>query len=365
MKLSIKLNLSLLKLVAALLLATGFAVAQAEALPKVIRIGVASPAVGDNIYTTGSVGIAHHKNLVEEEFAKDGVKVEWYFYKGAGPAVNEALSNNQLDFAFQGDLPSIIGRASGLKTRYLFPTDSRQNLYVAVPPDSPIQSVKDLAGKRIALSKGTNAQLPTNRLLDANGLTERDLKVVNLENATAQQALATRDIDGVFGGFEYLKFRNKGQARIVFSSAQDPRFSRRSGFLVTEEFLQAYPQATVRVAKGILRAARWASDEVNRDQVFELWSKMGNPAEVYREDFLGFPLRVRLNPLLDPFIVQRYKEAVADSFKYKLTRKQFDAEQWIYPNVLNTALKELQLENYWTPTDPAGKPTSLKTLASK
>jgi sulfonate transport system substrate-binding protein len=354
-----------LKLAVALVLAAGFAAAQAEALPKVIRIGVASPAVGENTYTTGSVGIAHQKHLIEDEFAKDNVKIEWYFYKGAGPAVNEALSNQQLDFAFQGDLPSIIGRSNGLKTRFLFPTDSRQNLYVAVPPDSTAQSVKDLVGKRVAISKGTNGQLPANRLLDANGLTERNLKLVNLENATAQQALATHDIDGVFGGYEYLKFRNKGQARIIFSSASDPRYSRRSGIIVTEEFLQAYPQASVRVAKGILRAARWASDEANRDEVFELWSKMGYPADTFREDFLGFPLRVRLNPLLDPFIVQRYKEAVEDSYKYKLTRKKFDAEQWIYPNVLNAALKELQLENYWTPTDPSGKPTALKTLASK
>jgi hypothetical protein len=36
-------------------------------------------------------------------------------FKGAGPAVNEGFANDQLDFAYQGDLPSLIGRAPYLK----------------------------------------------------------------------------------------------------------------------------------------------------------------------------------------------------------------------------------------------------------
>ena len=59
--------------------------------------------IRDRAYTDGGL---------EEEFKKDGVKVQWTFFKGAGPAVNEALVNKQLDFAWQGDLPSIVHRAS-------------------------------------------------------------------------------------------------------------------------------------------------------------------------------------------------------------------------------------------------------------
>ncbi|MFA9440596.1 ABC transporter substrate-binding protein [Uliginosibacterium sp. sgz301328] len=333
--------------------------AQAETPPPVIRIGIASPSVGNPpVYTTGTIGLSRQRGLFEEEFAKDGVKVEWFFHKGAGPAVNEGLANKQFDFVFQGDLPSIIGRSGGLKTRFLLPTDSRQNLYLAVPPDSPIKSVKDLRGKRVAIFKGTNAQLPANRLLEANGLTERDLKVVNLDNATAQAALASKDIDAVLGGFEYLRLRDKGVARIVYSSVSDPRFTRRSGLLVTEEFAERYPETTTRVVKVVLRSARWASDEKNRGEVFGAWSLMGYPAEVYQEDFIGQPTRVRLSPLIDPFIIQRYKEAVEDSYRFRLTRSKFDVEKWFEPKFLRAALKELNLENYWTPTDANGKPVA-------
>lgn len=36
------------------------------------------------------------------------------FFKGAGPVVNEALANGQVDFAYLGDLAAIIGKANGL-----------------------------------------------------------------------------------------------------------------------------------------------------------------------------------------------------------------------------------------------------------
>ncbi len=73
----------------------------------------------------------------------DGIRVEWVFFKGAGPAVNEALTNRQLEVAFQDDLPSIIGRAAGLKTKLIAAIGMRSNIYLAVSPDSPIQRVED------------------------------------------------------------------------------------------------------------------------------------------------------------------------------------------------------------------------------
>ena len=92
------------------LIAATTAFAQA---PSVIRIGVATGGVGTPPRTGSStVGLVNSQGLLEKEFAKDNIKVEWIFFKGAGPAVNEALVNHQLDFAWQGDLPSIVHRAA-------------------------------------------------------------------------------------------------------------------------------------------------------------------------------------------------------------------------------------------------------------
>ncbi|MFX6759751.1 TetR family transcriptional regulator, partial [Acinetobacter baumannii] len=83
--------------------------------------GFASIGVDNRPFAGGSpAALAHAERSVEKELADlPGVKVDGSFFKGAGPAVNEAFANSQLDFALQGDLPSVIGRANGLKTRIL------------------------------------------------------------------------------------------------------------------------------------------------------------------------------------------------------------------------------------------------------
>ncbi|AKZ63520.1 nitrate ABC transporter substrate-binding protein [Herbaspirillum hiltneri N3] len=323
--------------------------ARAANKPAIVRIGVAQPGIGNPPQFSGSsAAVANAKGWVEEEFKADGIKVEWFFFKGAGPAVNEALSNKQLDFAFQGDLPSIVAKSAGLKTRLILATGVRSNIYLAVPPDSPIQSVKDLRGKRVAIFKGTNAQLPINRVLEANSLQERDLRAINLDQATTLAALSTKDIDAAFGNINLLRLRDKNAARIVYSSkGGSPIFTTQSHVLVTDEFAQQYPQITARVVKTFVKTSKWASDEVNREEVLRLWAKAGTPYEHWREDYDGEPLRVRINPNFDPFLVARYKDSVEQAYRLKLSRSRFDVDQWIDQRYLKAALKELNLETYW------------------
>jgi sulfonate transport system substrate-binding protein len=331
--------------------------AQAQAQPQVIRFGVAQPAIGNPPGFYGSsVSIAHAKGWIEEEFKKDNIKVEWFFFKGAGPAVNEALTNHQLDFAFQGDLPAIVAKAAGLKTRLILATGVRSNIYLAVPPDSDIKSIKDLRGRRVAIFKGTNSQLPINRLLEAHGLSEKDIKAINLDTATSKAALATKDIDAAFGGLDLIQLRLNGTARIAYTSKGDsPIFTRQSHVLVTEEFSDKYPELTTRVTKAIVKTARWASDDSNRDEVFRIWARTGFPYEVWKEDHEGEPLRVRFNPQFDPFLTARYRDAVEQAYKFKLTRARFDADKWIDRRFLNAALRELKLETFWPVFEANGK----------
>ncbi|MCA1326033.1 ABC transporter substrate-binding protein [Herbaspirillum sp. alder98] len=329
----------------------------AGARPTIIRIGVAQQGIGNPpTFSGSSAAVANAKGWIEDEFKADGIKIEWFFFKGAGPAVNEALTNQQLDFAFQGDLPSIVARSAGLKTKLVLATGVRSNIYLAVPPDSPIQSVKDLQGKRVAIFKGTNAQLPINRVLEANGLKERDLRSINLDQATTLAALSTKDIDAAFGNINLLRLRDKNAARIVFTSkGQSPVFTTQSHVLVTEQFEQQYPEITARVVKTFVKTAKWASDEVNREEVLRLWARAGTPYEHWREDYDGQPLRVRINPNFDPFLVARYKDSVEQAYRLKLSRSRFEVEQWIDQRYLKAALKELNLENYWPVFQPNGK----------
>lgn len=331
--------------------------ARAANAPAVIRIGVAQPATGTPPGFAGSsLAIAHAKGWIDEEFRTDGIEVQWLFFKGAGPAVNEALGNRQLDFALQGDLPSIVGRAGGLRTRLVVATGVRANIYIGVPPDSPLKSIEDLRGRRVSLFRGTNMHLPALRLLEAHGLTERDLRILNLDTAGYLTALATKDIDAAIGSMDILRLRDKGQVRVLYSSKGDsPVFTRQSHVLVADEFAEAQPQLVQRLVDATVRTARWASDESNREEVLRLWARACTPYEHWKEDYAGEPLRVRLNPGFDPFLVGRYRDAVEQAWRFRLTRARFDADAWIDQRYLKAALRRHKLEHHWPVYQADGK----------
>ena len=178
-----------------------------------------------------------------------------------------------------------------------------------------------MKGKRVAVSKGTNLHLATVRALAAHGLKESDLKLINLDPAGAQAALTTKDVDAAFGYVELFVLRDKGVAKIVWSAAQDSyRFTRQTVLLVDDDFAKRQPQIVQRVVDTVVKTARTYSDEAQRGELFAQWGKAEFPEKVWREDFIGQPLRVRLSPLLDPFLVARYQDASEESFRLKLTR---------------------------------------------
>ncbi|UXY16053.1 ABC transporter substrate-binding protein [Chitiniphilus purpureus] len=325
------------------------------AQPAVIRIGVASPTVG-TAFTAGSAGIAYTRGWIDDEFRQDGIKVEWHFFKGAGPAVNEALTNKQLDFALQGDFPSTVGHSVGLKTRIIAMAGVRTNLYLAVPTGSPVKTVADLKGRKVGLFVGTNLQLPANRILADHGLAERDLKIVNLDLAGIDAALSSNDLDAGFSDQRVLKLRDQGKVRIVYTTrGHAPRYTRQNALLVTDHFARRYPDATTRVVRGLVKAARWVADDKNANEAYALWARMGVPEAVIREDYSGESLQSQFSPLLDDFAVARYREVADGLLQLRLIRKPVAVPTWFDRRFLDAALRQTGLAGYWQPIDADGR----------
>ncbi|MDB4975734.1 MAG: transporter substrate-binding protein [Myxococcaceae bacterium] len=348
------LSLALASIVA---LAASSTVRADEGKPREIRIAYPGVGVGNRPFVGGnSVSVVHLKGLLEEEFRADGITVTWSFLRGAGPATNELYANGLVDFSLLGDLPSIAGHAGGLKTRVLAATGIRGNTYLFVPADSPIQSIKDLRGKKVAIFKGTNIQLAVAKILEANGMTEKDIRALNMDQATSQAALATKDVDAVFGGNNLLATRDQGVSRVVYATRGDPRFLRQASFIGNEEFIKKYPSITKRVVKTLVQAAKWISDqEKSPAAVYQLWTKSGVRYSDWREDLREQNLKELSSPLLDPYFVTQYEAQVAQAKKFGLIRNTFDVKSWIEPRFLNEVLKELNLQDYWKPADRDGR----------
>jgi sulfonate transport system substrate-binding protein len=338
---------------------SAFVLTHAQAAePPVVRIGVAQQGMGDPPTFGGSpAATAQLQHRVEDALQPEHIKVEWIFFKGAGPAVNEALANKQIDFAYQGDLPSVLGRANGLKTHLLLASNVRTGVYLAVPPDSDIKSIKDLKGKRVGIFRGTNLQLVADNVLKENGLTERDLRVINLDTAAAQAALASKGIDAVFLDYSLFKLQRQGLAKIVYASRDGGvQLTRQAHLLVLDDFEAAHADVVQKVVTAVVRAAQWQSDDTNRNATFTLWAKSGVPVESWQEEFPGEQLKERSSPLIDPFLVARYQAVANDALRLNLIRQPVSVDGWFQPKYLDEALKSLKLESYWPRLDASGKP---------
>lgn len=327
--------------------------------PITIRIGYPGVGLDDRPVGYGDYpSIANVGQYIEAAFKNDpDVKVTWTFFRGAGPALNESLAAGQLDFAAGlGDLPSIVGRSHGLQTEYLASGGIHSPLYLAVPPNSTIHSIDDLRGKRVAEFRGTNLQMATDRVLQVHGLTEKDVRFVGLDTNSATAALVSGAIDASFGGSEYLDLARRGVVKIIYSTkGDDPTLGAEAGLLVTKSFEQAHPDLTEKVVQAFVLAAKFGSDEANRNKVFEIWAKSGLPVQSFIDDFRNERLAHRNSPVIDPYLVARYKDQVAHAKAYHLITQTVDVDTWFQPKYLQEALTALKLQHYWPTYDAGGK----------
>lgn len=348
------------RLLPALAVGIGVAAAAGPGAAEALRIRIGFASVGaDNKQFAGgsSAAVAHSEHYIEEKLRdRPDVKLEWSFFKGAGPAVNEAFANNQLDFAIQGDLPQIIGRANGLKTRILLASGAHAPTYLAVPAGSLVRRVEDLRGRKVSIFRGTNNHLAAVKVLAGYGLKEKDLQVINMDTATTNAALIAKDIDAAFGNFPLAGLAERGIAEVIYTTKGDsPSYERHATLIAQDAFVTAHPQITQKIVSAIVRAARWASDEANREAFFEISARNGFPASGYRYDFSGQELKYRNSPLIDASIVQSYRGQARQAREFGLVRRDVDIDGWFDRSFLDKALADQGLTGYWQEFDASGK----------
>jgi sulfonate transport system substrate-binding protein len=332
--------------VGASLAALGLSAANAQALPDTIRFGGFGQGFGQP-FGVALLAIGQVKGFVADEFKDTPVKLEWTYFTGTGPAINEAIANGQLDLAQYGGLPNIIGRANGLPTRILLSYGST-TIFGAARAGLPIGSIRDLKGHKVTFSKGTILHWAFLKGLEANGLSARDVTVVDLKTADQLAALAAGTVDASISTSSLLPLRDQGLVKIFYTSREGgPKAAGFGAITVTEQFQGKYPEASERVVRGLVRAAEWLSHEENREEALHIWAKSGTPYGALKEEFAGASLKQAFNPLIDDFLLEQYRDATQFAKEEKLIRNTIDLQKWFEPRYLDAALKNLDLEHYW------------------
>lgn len=339
-----------------LLLFVGSPFARGQTPPKAIRFGevggVHLKSVGGKPAGTSLVSIALEFGFFKEEFGRDGLQIEQVYFTGTGPAQNEALAQGEIEFGTYGGVPNVIGLAGRIPAHIVAvrrASGAGNNYHVGVRPDSPIRAVADLKGKRIAVQKGTNPYLALITLLEANGVKEKEVTLVNLVGAEAIVAFNAGALDAVFGTTNLLVLRDQGKLRLLASTKGLKIPGNTSGLLVSDRFATAYPELVTRVIKVLTKASWWASQEENREALLRFVSERSWSYDYIKEDYEG-SLKVRFNPVINDAAIRDYQALVKFAVERKLIRKEVDPATlrgWFEPRFQQAALKELKLADYW------------------
>ncbi|MBC9248845.1 nitrate ABC transporter substrate-binding protein [Pseudomonas alcaligenes] len=315
--------------------------AQAAEQPQTIRIAVPDLSAGSQHSGGGVVDVLRSQQIFEQEFAADGIKVQWTFFKGAGPVINEALANGQVDFAYLGDLAAIIGKANGLDTRVLSASARNVRLYLGVVPGSAIKTLADLKGKRVAIFRGTANQLSFAAALASQGLKERDLQVINLDFNAASAALAAKQIDATWGAGNLIALQQRGLAELPLNTDDLKGVgSVQAVLLGTGAFVDQHPDITARLLKAQQKAVQWLRNEANKQAYVELVSGLASyPQVLIQSDLDNASFSAIFDPRLDPAFLARLQASVDLAAEQRLIRKGFQVSTWSQPQFLDAALQ--------------------------
>jgi sulfonate transport system substrate-binding protein len=151
-------------------------------------------------FTVGDNGGDGSEELSKVTGAFDGAPYKVRFARfDYGPPLVQAAASGNIDLGNVGTVPPITGAAQeyGFKIvatqRGADPTKAAEN--IVVPKDSPIHTLSDLRGKRIAVPQGSSAHGLALLALKSAGLTPKDAQLVYLSPAAGASAFNAGKVD--------------------------------------------------------------------------------------------------------------------------------------------------------------------------
>lgn len=180
----------------------------------IMMVGLLSSGCSKNEEAVKVVRIAHFPNVTHaqalvgramgtfEAHLGDDLETQ-YFVFNAGPSEIEAFFAGQLDLGYIGPVPAINGNLRSNGDIVILAGATNAGAMLLVSSDSEIQSIQDLANKRIAIPQIGNTQhLSLLSLLSENGLADTTkggtVEVLPVANPDIKVLLENNGIDAAY-----------------------------------------------------------------------------------------------------------------------------------------------------------------------
>jgi sulfonate transport system substrate-binding protein len=259
---------------------------------------------------------------MEEEFKPEGIPIRWILSLGSNRAL-EFLNSGSVDFGSTAGLAAVLSRANGNPIKNVYIYSRPEWTALVVTKDSPIHSIRDLRGKKVASTTGTDPYLFLLRALHAEGMSKADIELVHLQHPDGRVALERKSVDAWSGLDPHMAASElDAGSRLLYRNVNFNTY----GFLnTTETFGARYPEYTRRVVKVYEKARAWIL--ANPDEAVKILSEEAkiSPAvarlQLTRNDFS--------HPVPGPEQVKALKEAASILVDEQLVKKGTDLNKVI------------------------------------
>ncbi|KWA24692.1 ABC transporter substrate-binding protein [Burkholderia territorii] len=209
----------------------------------------------------GNFVVLKARGTLEKRLASQDVTVQWLEFP-AGPQLLEGLNAGAIDVGTVGETPPIFAQAAGVDFVYLGnEPPAPHGEAIVVLPDSPIRTVAQLRGKKVAFNKGSNVHYLLVKALEHAGLAYADIQPIYLTPADARAAFVQRSVDAWVIWDPYLAAAERQLGARVIANG-DGLVRNTQYYLAARKYAAAQPQVLRTLLDEVDALDRWARDHV-------------------------------------------------------------------------------------------------------
>lgn len=199
--------------------------------------------------------IIKEKGWLETALEEQGKDVEWVQSAGSNKA-NEALRSGAIDVGSTAGSAALLARSNGSPIQVIDLYSQPEWSALVTRTDTGISSVKDLAGKKVAVTKGTDPYFFLLQALEEAGVSPDEVTIEQLQHADGRTALNQGTVDA-WGGLDPIMASTEIEdGNTLFYRNVD---FNTYGFLnATEDFIESDPEAAQTIVDVYEYARDWA-----------------------------------------------------------------------------------------------------------
>ncbi len=315
--------------------ALGLTAAGAEAQRPTFNVGAVNNTGGLVVFVAVDKGF----------FAKHGLDAK-VIVRNTGPEISKALDAGEIDFgaANVSNIPVALERGLNVRaivgyvgSSFAKATDDNM-LGIVAHPDSAINSIADLKGKKVGTTFGSINDMYLVQILRKNGVPESAVNRINSTPAAMVALFDTGKVDAMAVWEPYLtrmlekvkgaKLLVRGGDLVCFCAAAHGK----------PERIYKDRDATQRYVNAMAEAARFVRDPKNLDEVAAVGARYipGMDAELIKRthQYWGYDMRLGKNSF------KAFNDAVEVLIAQKKMKQPFDPAKYYDTSFIDRTMKE-------------------------